>query len=351
MRAIRFSPIAVLAAAGLITALVVTATRAPGPTPADASFHLLRVDRVMADGNVQYVQLRMTSGFQTLVNGKQICFFDDTGSLSGSFTFPEGLASGADEATVLVGTAEFDAAWTGGDADYQLSGHPVPHPAGKVTFGTSCAVAPVDSVAYGAAYTGTVENPAAFPQDLPDDGQALRLDPAAPSAPRVNSNDYAIGAADFKKNDGTSGSLGATDTPTASPTLTPCPTVSPTNCDVVTNPPSATPTPTATPTITPGPGEERTWGDNNCSGEADPVDSLFALRFDAGLSTDAGDCPTMGEVVEVGNASPHPWGDVDCGGDVNPVDSLKLLRFDAGLDVAQAAGCPELGSEVTLAVS
>jgi hypothetical protein len=54
-------------------------------------------------------------------------------------------------------------------------------------------------------------------------------------------------------------------------------------------------------------------------------------------------------VVEVQNASPHPWGDIDCGGDVNPVDSLKLLRFDGGLDVSQEAGCPEVGSDVLVA--
>jgi len=121
-------------------------------------------------------------------------------------------------------------------------------------------------------------------------------------------------------------------TPTASPTSTMTPT--PTN------------TPTPTPTVSP-PGQVA-WGDDNCSGEADPVDSLLTLRHDAGLSTNTGECPDMGEVVEVGNASPHPWGDIDCSGEVSPVDSLKLLRFDAGLDVAQAAGCPEPGAVVTV---
>jgi pimeloyl-ACP methyl ester carboxylesterase len=96
------------------------------------------------------------------------------------------------------------------------------------------------------------------------------------------------------------------------------------------------------------PGEALTWGDNNCSGSADPVDSLLTLRFDAGLSTNTGDCPDFGQVVEVQNASLHPWGDVDCSDAVNPVDSLKLLRFDAGLSVAQATGCPPMGSEVAV---
>jgi Tol biopolymer transport system component len=101
------------------------------------------------------------------------------------------------------------------------------------------------------------------------------------------------------------------------------------------------------PTPTPVPGL-RTWGDNNCSGAADPVDSLVTLRHDAGLGTDTGDCPEMGQVVEVALASPHPWGDVDCDGDVNPVDSLKLLRFDGGLDVAQEPNCPPIGSDVQI---
>jgi hypothetical protein len=95
-----------------------------------------------------------------------------------------------------------------------------------------------------------------------------------------------------------------------------------------------------------GSGESRTWGDNNCSGSPDPVDSLLALRFDGGLDTNTGECPEMGQVVEVAAASPHPWGDIDCSGAANPVDSLKLLRFDAGLDIEQAAGCPEVGAEV-----
>ena len=90
------------------------------------------------------------------------------------------------------------------------------------------------------------------------------------------------------------------------------------------------------------------WGDGNCSGSADPIDSLLTLRYDAGLGASTGSCPAFGQVVDVQNASPHIWGDVDCSGEVTPVDSLKLLRFDAGLSASQADGCPLLGSEVTV---
>ncbi len=93
------------------------------------------------------------------------------------------------------------------------------------------------------------------------------------------------------------------------------------------------------------------WGDANCSGEADPVDSLLTLRHDAGLGANTGSCPEMGVTVDVQDASLHLWGDVDCGGDITPVDSLKLLRYDAGLSVAQAEGCPLIGSEATIVVS
>ncbi len=126
---------------------------------------------------------------------------------------------------------------------------------------------------------------------------------------------------------------GAASPPTPSPTPTPTPT-----------PVGPTPTPTGAPPA----GRSVVWGDSNCSGSANPVDSLLTLRFDAGLSISTGDCPNFGQVVDVQNASPHPWGDVDCGGDVTPVDSLKLLRYDAGLGVPQAAGCPAIGSLVIL---
>jgi hypothetical protein len=141
-------------------------------------------------------------------------------------------------------------------------------------------------------------------------------------------------------------SQGPSETPTPEPIDTPEPTDTLEPTPVGQTP---SPNPTPEPTATPGAGEQHIWGDNNCSQDPpDPVDGLLALRFDAGLSTNTGDCPGMGEVVEVGSASPHPWGDTDCSGDVTPVDSLKLLRFDAGLDVAQATGCPELGATVSI---
>jgi hypothetical protein len=95
-------------------------------------------------------------------------------------------------------------------------------------------------------------------------------------------------------------------------------------------------------------GTELIWGDNNCSGGADPIDGLLLLRFDAGLIVNTGTCPELGEVVDVLSESPHPWGDVDCSGAVTPIDSLKVLRHDAGLPNSQEEGCPAIGSVVLI---
>ena len=105
---------------------------------------------------------------------------------------------------------------------------------------------------------------------------------------------------------------------------------------------------TDTPTPTAAPGQQVTWGDNNCKDGVNPVDSLFVLRGDAGLPTDTNECPEMGAAIDVLFASPHTWGDVDCKDGMTPVDSLKVLRHDAGLSASQEEGCPGMGASVTI---
>ncbi|MCH8200629.1 MAG: hypothetical protein IIB85_01765 [Chloroflexi bacterium] len=96
------------------------------------------------------------------------------------------------------------------------------------------------------------------------------------------------------------------------------------------------------------PAPERRWGDGDCSGEVNPIDSLKVLRSDAGLPvSQTGDCPVIGSNVTV-DGTARLWNDVDCGGAVNPIDSLKTLRHDAGLSVSQSAGCPGVATTVTV---
>jgi hypothetical protein len=90
------------------------------------------------------------------------------------------------------------------------------------------------------------------------------------------------------------------------------------------------------------------WGDGDCTGGTNPVDSLKTLRVDAGLEVIQPDfCPEFGDHVTI-DGEMFEWGDIDCNFSLNPVDSLKILRFDAGLDVQQPSGCPDLGETVLI---
>ncbi len=66
--------------------------------------------------------------------------------------------------------------------------------------------------------------------------------------------------------------------------------------------------------------------------------------FGAGTASSANTHDTPAGTVQPGGVTSIIQGDVDCGGNVTPVDSLKVLRYDAGLGVAQAAGCPDVGT-------
>jgi hypothetical protein len=147
---------------------------------------------------------------------------------------------------------------------------------------------------------------------------------------------------------GETGSATPTETATPTATVTAAPT-SPGQSATATQPPSGSPTPT--PII-----RDVVWGDDQCDEEANPVDSLFTLRFDAGLATDTGECPPMDqeitvlEILPAGIEGPVDgnWGNVDCDAETNPVDSLKILRYDAGFDSDQEEPCPEIGAGVKI---
>jgi hypothetical protein len=101
--------------------------------------------------------------------------------------------------------------------------------------------------------------------------------------------------------------------------------------------PTATATPTETATAFP-------FGDVDCSGSVNSVDSLKILRFASGLAYgQAEPC----EDIRTGTL-PNGWfqGDVDCSTSVNSIDSLKLLRYGSGLVYSQnePPPCPDIGT-------
>ncbi len=233
-----------------------------------AAFHCMRIHAVMAgfnsDNTIQYVELRMNIGGQTLVGGHVVRFYDSAGTLKATFTFSGGVASGATGDSILIGTSEFNATTNGGDANFTFSMantvganggdplHPVQGPAGKVTFAegaVNCTFGGplvVDSVAYGGGgYTGAVDyGSAAVALPGPSNNQALRVGNLA-LEPTNNSTEYSLQAVSATTFSVPVGSL-ATDLATPR-----------NNGRVVLQlqgaPPTATPTPTPTPTITPTP--------------------------------------------------------------------------------------------------
>lgn len=178
---------------------------------ADAAFHCMRIHAVAGghrgDNNIQYVELRLDMAGHTFVGGHVIQFFNTSGQLKATFTFPTGVTNGSAGDSILVATSEFNAAAAGGAADFTFSAtnttganggdplHPVQVPGGSVVFaGTSSPCftgqpAPVDSAAYGAA-TATYGTAATA---LPNPGtlQALRLSNLN-NPPTNNSTEYAL---------------------------------------------------------------------------------------------------------------------------------------------------------------
>ncbi len=118
--------------------------------------------------------------------------------------------------------------------------------------------------------------------------------------------------------------------------------------------PVPTAVPTASPSPTPVPTQSNLWADVDCNGHVGPPDSLKVLQFDAGQVPGKGaNCPAAGASVDVWQDANHwvlKWGDADCNGSVNQVDSLKILQFDAGYTPQQQGLCPAIGSVVQIPV-
>ena len=88
--------------------LVAGIALAAAPGTATASFHLMKIREVSigstgAGFNDAFVELQMYQGGQQFVSGKELRFYDASGDLSATFTFPGSAASGQSQRTILVG--------------------------------------------------------------------------------------------------------------------------------------------------------------------------------------------------------------------------------------------------------
>src|SRR5688572_10968402 len=102
------------ARAFLVASLVVSGL-ALSSQPAHASFHLMMIREVFAGSaaqpNAHFVELQMHSSGQNFVDGKQVKIFDAAGTELGSSTFTGSVSNGANQASILVGTAAVQVAF------------------------------------------------------------------------------------------------------------------------------------------------------------------------------------------------------------------------------------------------
>src|SRR3989304_3494281 len=195
---------------GLLT--LAAAAVIPSDRDADALFHLMRVHAVVGgaggNANVQYVELRMTANSQNFVDGQLIRFFNSSGMLTATFTFPSDVPSGVNGASILVGTSEFvsnstvapDFTFSAANMSPTTATHPVTVGAGRVCFPGAN-----DCVAYG-NFTGANTGFGSPAERLPTDGHcALTL--TAPVLIHNNLTEYSLETAAPRNNAGTSGTL------------------------------------------------------------------------------------------------------------------------------------------------
>lgn len=202
---------------GLVVLLAVVATS----RPARASFHAMNVVEVFpgtaAEPQAQYIVLQMWDIGQTFVNGHQITVHDSAGGVIGTYTFQNMVSNGANQATILIATAQAQSFFNV-TADLTMTPTMV-RAGGKVCFST------IDCVAWGTysvtdSTVGTPFNSAAAPINGQPvlglvSGKALkrRLDIAGGSGLDFgddtdnSANDFVLGAPLPRNNAGISGTI------------------------------------------------------------------------------------------------------------------------------------------------
>jgi hypothetical protein len=180
------------------TILAVASVAALTASPALATFHEMSIREVYPAADSSYVELQMWAGGQNFVSGHHLVIYDSVGKVAENFKFAANVASGANQATIVVG-----------DTSYPLTFDEMPppdetdpsldlSPAG----GAACwsEGSPPDCVSWGnfsgGALPSATGSPAA-PGGVPS-GMALRrsIDPGCPTFLEPT-DDHDNSAADF----------------------------------------------------------------------------------------------------------------------------------------------------------
>jgi hypothetical protein len=76
------------------------------PAGASASFHLMKITEVGNANPADYVELQMYSSGENFVKDHFIRTYDETGAVRGTFQFPNSVANGGNQRTILIGGDE-----------------------------------------------------------------------------------------------------------------------------------------------------------------------------------------------------------------------------------------------------
>ena len=114
--------------------------------PTSATFHLIKIVEVFPGTavapNAQYVVIQMYASGQEFVSGHAITVFNRSGALVGTITFPGDVNNGANQATILIATAQAQT-FFGVAADLVMS------PAILSAGGKVCWAGTIDCVSWG----------------------------------------------------------------------------------------------------------------------------------------------------------------------------------------------------------
>jgi cysteine-rich repeat protein len=130
------------------------------PAPLLATFHEMKIVQVylgsIASPDSGYVMLQMWAPGQNHVGGHSVTVYNADGTLAGTATFPADLANGADQATILIGTAE-TTAFFGIPMDLEFGTVHIIGKGLKVCWGGDGSIGTPDCMAAG-LYTGSAGN-------------------------------------------------------------------------------------------------------------------------------------------------------------------------------------------------
>ncbi len=193
------------AARALLIASLIGGGLAAGSQPALADFHLMKIREVFAGSaahpNAHFVELQMYASGQNFVGGKQVRIFSAADAVVATATFPSSVPNGANQAPILVGTPDVQAAF-GVAPDLTMS------PSIAAAGGKACFVDPgdpyspgvtnIDCVSwgnYGGSATGTGTPAPAIPPGMSIERKISGGNPSILDDPGDDTNNS---AADFQ---------------------------------------------------------------------------------------------------------------------------------------------------------